>query len=510
VTGTMDKTFEPPETKAGRRRRRRKRVSLVLAVIVLAASTVWAIVEVVIPICQSPWSGVYRVDGECVGVTDGSYIFDPTFAEVQKKIADENSWVRTQPSYVTVALLNPLTAPTTSILSKDEILKQLEGAYTAQYRINHTTAVGDLRPPIQLVLANEGSTENQWQPVVDQLVEMTHQNNPLVAVVGMGISIVQTEQAAVELSKHDIPMVGAIITAEGLEHSKIPGLIRVSPSNRDYVDTFRSHLKNHTEFRSAILVFDSNSDSNGDLYAKTLRDAFKEKMGELIKFKDQSFTGGRPGVNVSAGHFATITPNICAAEAKGLGVILYAGRRGDLRGFLDALQNRVCRSTPMTVVAAGIDPTIVQGEQEAALRDANLTVISVERTDARGWDKNTPGTPKDYRAFRHAFEEREFNPEHLTDDRVMMMHDALLTAAKAVRLAAPGASHPGAPTATDVSGQLMNLHDLNAVPGATGTLSFSYREPGAGNPQDKLMLVFQFPSPTPGIPEQVGPPYFTP
>ena len=509
MTGTMDKTFEPPETRAGRSRRRRKRIGLVTAVLVLAAGTAWATVEAV-QTCGSLRSGVHRVEGECIGVTDGSYVFDPAFAEVQKKIADENVWVRSQPSYVTVALLNPLTATATSALSKDEIRKQLEGAYTAQYRINHTTAVGDLRPSIQLVLANEGSTANQWRPVVEQLVEMTHQDNPLVAVVGMGISIRQTEEAAKKLSEHGIPMVGAIITADGLEHSNIDGLIRVSPSNRDYADILRSHLNSHTDFRSAILVFDSNSDSNGDLFTKTLRDALKEKMGDLIKFRDQAFTGGGLDANVGAGHFSKITPNICAAESKGLDVVLYAGRRGDFGGFLEALHDRVCSSTPMTVVATGIDPAVVLSEQEEELRDAKLTVVFLARTDARGWDQNTPGTPEHYRAFREEFKKRDFNLEDLTDDRVITMHDAFLTAAKAVRLATPGALRPGAPIATDVLGQLMNLHDLNTVPGAGGTLSFSYRESGAGNPQGKPMLVFQFPSSTPGAFQQVGPPYFTP
>jgi hypothetical protein len=56
----------------------------------------------------------------------------------------------------------------------------------------------------------------------------------------------------------------------------------------------------------------------------------------------------------------------------------------------------------------------------------------------------------------------------------------------------------------------MNLHDLDAVPGASGTLSFSFREPGAGNPRGKPMLVFQFPSATPGVSQQVGQTYFTP
>ncbi|MGH4001437.1 MAG: ABC transporter substrate-binding protein, partial [Pseudonocardiaceae bacterium] len=287
-----EQLFVPPTTAKSRIRRKRKWIGLAIAVLILAAALGWGGYQV-LHTCGWLGSGVYEVDGECVGVTDGSYLFDPAFEQVQKKIADENAWVRRQPSYVTVALLNPLTATPTSVLSTEEILEQLEGAYTAQYQANHTSAVGDSGPPIQLVLANEGSTEDQWQPVVEQLVDMAgQQDNPLVAVVGLGLSIAQTKQGAQELSRHDIPMVGAIIAADDFDHNHIPGLITVSPTSQDYARSLRGHLDSRDDLRSAILVSDSNSDSNSDLFTRTLRDAFRENMADLIKFPDQIFTGG--------------------------------------------------------------------------------------------------------------------------------------------------------------------------------------------------------------------------
>ena len=505
-----EQLFVPPATAKGRIRRKRKWISLVTAVLILAAGLGWAVYKVS-HTCGWLGSGVYRVGGECVGVTDGSYLFDPAFEQVQRKIAAENAWVRTQPAYVTVALLNPLTATSTSALSTEEILEQLEGAYAAQYQANHTSAVGDSGgPPIQLVLANEGSTEDQWQPVVEQLVEMADQeDNPLVAVAGMGLSIAQTKQGALELSRHNIPMVGAIIAADGFDHNQIPGLIRVSPTSQDYAKSLRGHLNSRNDLRSAILVSDSNSDSNSDIFTRTLRDALRENMGDLIKFPDQIFTGGGFSTNASPGMFATITPNICAAAAQGLEVILYAGRRGDFDGFLAALENRVCQNTPLTVMTAGIKYDVLTG-REQQLRAKNLAVVFSGRTDARGWGLNVPGTPEGYPAFLQAFTEAEFNLGHLEDDRAILTHDAVLTAAKAVRLAAPGASPPGAPVASDVVGQLLNLNSLNSVPGAGGTLSFSFRGQGAGNPQGKPVLVFEFPSSTPSLPQQVGPIYLTP
>lgn len=504
-----EQLFVPPETARSRIRRKRKWIGLITAAIILAAGLLWAGYKV-FHTCGWLGSGVYRVDGECVGVTDGSYLFDPAFEQVQKKIADENTWVRMQRSYVTVALLNPLTPTPTSVLSTQEILEQLEGAYTAQYQANHTPMVGDSGPPIQLVLANEGSTEDQWQPVVEQLVEMASQkDNPLVAVTGLGVSIAQTMQGAQELSRHDIPMVGAIIAADGFDHNHIPGFIRVSPTTQDYAKSLRDYLDSHDDLRSAILVSDSNSDSNSDIFTRTLRDAFRRNMADLIEFPDQTFTGGGFPTNASPGVFATITPNICAAAAQGLKVILYAGRRGDLDGFLAALENRVCQNTPLTIMTA-VTKYGDLSKREQQLRAKNLAVVFSGRTDSRGWGSNVPGTPAGYPGFLQAFTEAGFDPTHLEDDRAILTHDAVLTAAKAVRLAAPGASPPGAPTARDVVGQLLNLNSLNSVPAAGGTLSFSLQGQGAGSPQGRPLLVFEFPSATPSLPQQVGPIYLTP
>jgi hypothetical protein len=123
------------------------------------------------------------------------------------------------------------------------------GAYVAQRRANHEPGVaGDPRPLIQIALANEGSNQRQWEPVVEQLAAHIDDDNPLAAVFGMGVSIDETEAAARRLAEHDVPMVGAIITADGLSKNGvrgkpgIPGLARVSPTNADYVAALKEYL----------------------------------------------------------------------------------------------------------------------------------------------------------------------------------------------------------------------------------------------------------------------------
>lgn len=451
------------------------------------------------------------IDGQCIGVTDGSYLFDPEFENVQEKIAEENEWVRQQPSYVTVALLSPLTS--TGEHSAEDIRNQLEGAYTAQHRVNHSNVVGDPGLPIQLVLANEGDTQQHWRPVVDRLVEMTEGEDHLVAVVGMGSSFIQTRDAAMELSAHQIPMIGSLFNADELEYSRITGLIRVTPSVQDYVRSIAGYLDERPHLDSAILVRDSNSDLDEDLFTKALSENFAQEMNSeerrLIKFPAQSFRGGSV-TNTNPDLVDNIIPNICAAAGQGLDVTFYAGRRGDLGSFLDALESRVCRSTPLLVIT-GTDPLDHLNGREQRLREANLTIVFPGRTDVSGWNHNVPGTPEHYSDFRKNFVERGFDPDHL-DDRSIMTHDAVLTAAKTIRLASSGriGTPANVPTASGVFSQLLNLNNLNTVPGASGELIFSHRASNAGNPQNKQVLVFQVPPITDdALSRQVGPNYFT-
>ncbi len=498
----------PPTTKAWRNRRRRRWIGLLTAALVLAASAVW-VTTVAIRTCGSLGSGVYEVDGDCVGVTDGSYVFHSELEDVQQRIAEENARVRAaSSSYVTVALLDPLTPTPMSALPPEPVRNRLEGAYTALRRVNTTRVVGDLEPQIQLVLANEGSTDDQWQRVIGQLVEMTEQDNPLVAVIGLGVSTEQTQRRAEELSQHGIPMVGAVLTADGLDYDHIPGLIKTSPSNRHYVDALRDYVDS-TDLDSAIMIRDSNSDSGMDLFTQTLENEFEEQMGDLMDFLPQQFTGVAIPTNADPGLFANVRANICASVAGGLEVVLYAGREVDFDGFLESLRYRSCDRTPLTILTAGSDLGAVLRGREQELNAANLTVVFAGTVDAEGWGQDAPDTPEYYDEFLSEFQEQGFDPGHLADGGAIMMHDALLTAAQAVRLAAPGGS-ASSPTAGDVYSQLTNLNNLDAVRAASGTLSFSSRSPGAGNPVDKPVPVLKYPQ-TPDSPSrQVGQLYFVP
>lgn len=483
----------PPETAVVRKRRRRRRIAALVVVVAVVAAGIW-VASTLLKACGSLGSGVVEVDGECVGVTDGSYVFHAGLAEIEGKIAAENERVRAAgDGHVSVALLDPLVPTDASALPVSSVRSRLEGAYTALRRINTERVAGDPSPQVQLLLANQGSTDEQQDRVLSDLRELAGEKpNPLVAVIGLGVSTARTKGHAEQLSEFGIPMVGAVLTADDLEYDRIPGLIKTSPSNRHYVAALRDYLDGNG-LDSAIMVRDSNSDAGFDLYTKSLEEQFEKQMADLIKYNTQQFAGKSGAADVPS-LFDNVQANICSAAGDRGVAVLYAGREIDLVDLLGALEHRTCRETPLTILTAGLELGKVL--RDVDLADANLTVLNAATVDTLGWDGGAPGTPDGYPDFRTAFSEERFRAADLDDGGAIMMHDALLTAARAIRLAAPNGS-ASAVTAALVRTQLLNINTQYVVPGAGGTLRFSKQPAGGGTgiPEGKPIPLLQYPHP---------------
>lgn len=490
----MTDEIVPPETAGLRRRRRRRRMALVTVAAVLVAGGVWGAVTVR-GICGSLDSGVRDIDGDCVGVTDGSYAFHPELEEIQRRIAAENARVREdERGYVSVALLDPLTPTEESALPPSAVRNRLEGAYTALRRVNSTRVAGDIDPQVELLLANQGSTADQWRHVLGQLRERsTAAEHPLLAVVGLGVSTARTKRQAEQLSELGIPMVGAVLTADDLEYDSVRGLIKTSPSNRHYVGALRHYLDS-TALDSAIMVRDSNSDKGIDLYTRSLEEEFAAQMEHVIQFQPQQFTGKSAATGAPPSLFDNVQANICGVAGKDGVAILYAGREIDLPGLIESLANRTCASTPLTVLTAGAE--LGQVLKDTDLLAAKLTVLNAATVDPEGWNRDGSRAPRSYGDFRSTFVQ-EFPEGHLRDGGAIMTHDALLTASRAIRMAAPHgfASHL---TPEVVLTQLLNINTQYEVNGASGTLQFSKEQPGEGTgiPEGKPIPVLQYPHPT--------------
>lgn len=180
---------------------------------------------------------------ECVGVTDGGYVFAPSLKQVTDRIKAENDSVAGK-SPATIALMIPMISD--SQAEQQEYVEQVQGAYLAQYRANHQA--NGKQPPIRLVLANPGRGYKEWRTVADQLARAAaDKKENLRAVAGINISITETEEAVRYLTKDKgIPVVAGPMTADDIKNTatdphRYPGLARIAPGNTDQADALASY-----------------------------------------------------------------------------------------------------------------------------------------------------------------------------------------------------------------------------------------------------------------------------
>jgi ABC-type branched-subunit amino acid transport system substrate-binding protein len=489
--------FAEPETPPARRRW--VGVGLVVVLLLVAAGVVALRMRPDPPPgpehCGTAATGLDRIAGECLGVTDGSYLLDPHLAAVQQQILGQNRAVG-QRRAVTVALLGPLTPDADSAMDIEEVRHQVQGAAVAQKWINDdAAATNSVR--IRLVLANEGSHQIHWPPVVERLHRMTTDPAPLVAAVGMGVSVQETLDAARQLSRYDIPSIGAITTADDLNQDAAPGFFRVSPANRDFVRALEPWT---ARFSSALLVYDVASDDvrDPDIFTRSLRDDFLASFRRSLAPTAVNFHGSENSKDVQPNRFGRIRDKVCTERTP---LVLFAGRRNDLRQFLAALQRRSCPDpAPVTVMVAGTDlGGLLDGD---ALRRARITLIWSAGADVTAWRDGRHAPPhfdRFLQAYRELYGRQDPDLADLADGQAIEGYDALLAAATAAQSvdddpadgSATGRDRP-LPSGVDVRGALLNTRSLGAVPGAGGDLAYEQRDEGrSGDPLGKQIPVLQ-------------------
>lgn len=457
------------------------------------------------------WPLVFRISrmyGECVGVTDGSFVFDPALADVETKIKNENHTVEEEATTtsggkaVTIGLLDMYTANNTSPLSIDLERKELEGAYTAQLRANETSDFHNSQPKIRLVLANEGSHELAWPRVTQQLEGMTKGTWPLVAVAGLGVSIQPTLDAAHELAWHQIPMVGGVITSDVIADAGISGLVRVQPDDRQFVNSLINYLQQHDlAHQHSVIVYDNNAGTKErpgtDLYSLSLLTDL-ENGPQGIKNPERGYTGDVVQGGVPPDQFSNTVTDICSGQAN---VVFYAGWINDLPPFLNELEKRSCVNQPLTVATAGTDLSLLNNPNTVAqLNAAHLTIVYASATDVAGWELNSGSAPSHFAEFQSEFTGRAQEPsDDMSDGYALALHDAVATAVIAARLAYTAGDPNGGGQVTNdiVLRQLNNLVGVDVVPGAAGNIAFPL--PNNGAPSNKPVPVLTIP-PTPGAP----------
>jgi hypothetical protein len=432
--------------------------------------------------------------GECVGVTDGSFSFDPALTGIEHEILHENEEITAAhpTDYVSVVMLLPISNVNGSIMSITDILEQLRGAYTEQYAANNDNG---LTPYIQLLIGNDGYQANQSKGAVG-IIENAVPADHVAAVTGIGVSLTTTQNAVTDLTRDDIPVIGATITSDSFDNIK--NLVRVSPSNTSEISVALAYTR--ARYSRAVIVEDQNT---GDTYDSSLVAGFEKFADAGHQFVDtepydttqrdqaQSTAAQQAAENVVQNRISLMPADICVAEQSGPAVVLFAGRGGDLAQLVTDLKNRPC-DTPITIMSGDDVTNMSFTPAVQAGLDSGVTLDYVGVANPEEWSQgDSPAVAKGRKGFA-TFEsgyDALFPGTSLTDGNSMMAYDAVLTSVSAIRLTTQEQPPPDAVDAT-----LGALQGAHTVFGSSGPIAFdtNYSNSGdASNPVDKPVPVLQ-------------------
>jgi ABC-type branched-subunit amino acid transport system substrate-binding protein len=449
-------TFVPPVTTAERKRGR-------LRTVTIAAGMAVAVVAAVV-VLWNQWSscgdGVTEQGGECVGVTDGSYVFDDRLAEVEGKILAENERVDSE-GHVTLALLTPMIPSETGSSTWERIRAQLEGAHAAQLTANEE----DKWPKVKLVLAHPGSNQQEWRRVVGQLVEMIDAPERLVGVIGLVPSSPETQEVMRELAAANLPMVATLVTATNINESRVEGFTRVSSTTHDQVTVLSDHLGTATP-RKAMLVYDGDEEN---LFPAALRDDFETvapARANLAITVESRYDTEAP----LSSQLKSIMGDLCGDGAPD--TILYAARAELFDELVVNVRERNCARDRVITVVSGSDASVLRARDDLKpnSRDDNAPTVIVY-TPLVDPDALRQDGVAEFDQLAAQFAELGFGAADLADGWAVITHDGVLAATEAVGRAAAGRGGE-LPSNTDVRFELGRTdRERNQVRGASGTFT---------------------------------------
>ena len=446
-------------------------------------------------------AGVFRVRAECVGVTDGSFVFGgphSQLASVEQAIHRQNLQIAHQ-SHVTIALLVPLADPDPA--EQAGILHEVQGAYVAQAEADDPTYSNSAPLKIRLVLANPGIDSSHWAPVVKELAAMKAAPDNLRAVFGIAVSMAQTEAEVRKLTKtYGIAVVTSAVTANGFANRAygkpdFPGLARVSASDRDEAAAITRFAGASRKY--SVLVEDNRQGDTRDYYTESLYNAYlPDTTGSPYPFTSAENESNAGDVQSS---FARIITDICAGTDTRY--IYFAARQVQLRIFVNQLtiaQGQECRGRKFTVITGDAAAHLVNDSKlkKTGFASGGITLDYPAIATPEAWRKGAAPAAgsKAGARMQDILRHKPAGPVDLRDGGTIVTYDAALTAITGIRGYYDGHRIPAAAQVGQGWSRLM-------VNGASGTICLS----ASGNPYDKAINIMQMSAKNSGFVATVWP-----
>ncbi|GAA0449953.1 ABC transporter substrate-binding protein [Streptomyces olivaceiscleroticus] len=428
----------------------------------------------------------------CVGLTDGSYAFTDDLRNVYGLIEKENRRVTAEAAerdgrpYVSIVYLLGMKPGKGDSNTTESVRHEVEGAYTAQYEVNHGRGHGQT-PQIKLLLGDTGDQKAQRDFTLDR-IKARRGPDRIVAAAGLGTSLTGTNAMISKLNDLDIAAFGSVITADELE--KNDGLVRVAAPNADEAAAAVQFLTKKHGKDKVLIVQDANKN---DLYTKTLASRFAALLpkNRLAAPEPMQYDSSKSQL---ATYFNNQMPNLCLDPP---GVVYFAGRGRDLPDFLAPLANRRCKSAREITVLSGDDASQAAqaegfGDVKQALRNGNIRLLFTGLAHPGAWAKAPQAFDKNAIV---PFQEggtftRTFKDDTLDDGQAIMGYDAVLTAVTTIRKSVHLENSHQEIERDAVLQMLRTINGANAVPGASGWISLQNN----GSPERKAIPIIEIDS----------------
>jgi ABC-type branched-subunit amino acid transport system substrate-binding protein len=457
-----------------------------VAGVVLAAS-VGVIVVQSVQYCD-PRTVWHAANGECVGVTDGSYPFSERLAGVEDRIERLNREVLASGKpYVTIVYLGPMSNdPATKNPQADlqaGIHGELAGLSIVQQRHNDGG-----QPLLRILLANTGSRFRYAGQVAERIREQAVRDRTIVGVVGFGHSRRQTQTAIDVLSQSALPMVGTTNTYDDTGRQRggfSPYFFRLAPPNARLAALAAHWAKSGRlgtdgqPVTRADVFYDAAPD---DLYSTNLAQDFAREFGRdkvrMLPYTDPVQVPAR-------------VQEACADPAQ---VFYYAGRSDEFRSFVNRLANTSCRGR--RIVLAGDEVTKYVSDNGAEIgRTDSIRLYYTPLAAREAWNPRWVGDEPlqvFYSAFGPLMDDL-VGEDAPANERPSLAHAAIgYDAARTIIGVAEriyGDQAGALPTAAAVLAALTEPYEGAQPQGATGLLRFGPRSQGHQVPDKPVLLM---------------------
>jgi hypothetical protein len=434
--------------------------------------------------------------GECVGISDGGFVFDGHLTRVLGLINDQNHAILASGHpYATVIYFGKLTTSGRSSAGSGDPLTDIHGELAGialeQGRLIANSGDGS-KLQMRILIANAGADFQYAQDVAKDVLRRIDDDPTIVGVVGLGESRQHVQDAIRLLARKAVPLISTTATYDDLGRrvegdAYIPSFFPLAPTNSRLATAAarwaRAGLPQQgiPPAKTAAVFTDTMA---SDLFTKDIGGRFVTAFGK-----------GATSVGYSdAALLEEKVTEVCTRQVKP-DLVYYAGRTAQFGAFVDAIAKSQCHQL---TVMANDDITQYVNDHQAELGTNNrVRVTYVALASPNAWTS----VPRQFKTdFYQQFDaligslhmEKLPNVEMPSKEYAVQAQDAAEVLMRAAQVAFSGQGGPaaidGRTGVVDRGGVLLALEKLEEIDGDSGLVKL-HGDPDGRHALDRPILL---------------------